>query len=264
MPPRSFVSSVYCASPGERRSRSFESTPCRKACAPAPATRAAPCARRRRRRRAVRTARCSSSITPAYCTGISQPAKGTRRPPESDVAPRTAACAAARPALRAARTIAQPRSTPATLRRPCTRASTSCASALAARASSSLIAPIEQRKRELVAQVRAHHLGAVRRDGHAHPGVEERAEDVAHLVGVGERAGQQVGGRADLEHDARAPRAARSARDRRRRGCRGRCGRAAATRRPRRPRRRSPPRRSAPSRRGRPRAPAARAAARRA
>ena len=37
MPPRSFVSSVYWASPGERRSRSFESTPCRNACAPLPA-----------------------------------------------------------------------------------------------------------------------------------------------------------------------------------------------------------------------------------
>ena len=59
-------------------------------------------------------------------------------------------------------------------------------------------------ERELVAQVRAHHLGPVGRDGHAHPGVEERSEDVADLVGARERAGQEVGRRAHLEHDARA------------------------------------------------------------
>ena len=46
---------------------------------------ARPCATRRRRRQSERTARCSG-ITPSYCTGISQPAKGTIRAPSRHVA----------------------------------------------------------------------------------------------------------------------------------------------------------------------------------
>ena len=99
MPPRSFVSSVYCASPGERRSRSFESTPCRNACAPSPAdlhlahVRDVEDAGRRAHARAPRRSRPR--------TGPASPnrrrGRGARPTPRGV---RTAACAAARPAPR--------------------------------------------------------------------------------------------------------------------------------------------------------------------
>ena len=62
---------------------------------------------------------------------------------------------------------------------------------------------------ELVAEVRPHHLRPVRRDREADAVLDERAEDVADRVLVGQRLRQQVRGRADLEHDL-ACRAARA------------------------------------------------------
>ena len=50
IPPRSFVKSVYCASPAPIFSRSFESSPCRSSFALGPSTSISPCARRRTRR----------------------------------------------------------------------------------------------------------------------------------------------------------------------------------------------------------------------
>src|SRR5262245_58426798 len=80
MPPRSFVRSVYCASPSPRRSRSLESIDWRKAAAAGPSTWSWPMCETSNAPAAVRTARCSG-ITPAYWTGISQPANGTILPP---------------------------------------------------------------------------------------------------------------------------------------------------------------------------------------
>src|SRR6185437_581244 len=59
-----------------------------------------------------------------------------------------------------------------------------------------------QEQVELVAQVRAHHLGPVGGDREADTGIDERAEGEAHGRLVGERLGQEVRGRADLEDDA--------------------------------------------------------------
>src|SRR6476469_6482820 len=187
MPPRSFVSSVYCASPGERRSRSFESTPCRNACAAPPPTCTCPMWETSKTPAAVRTAR-TSSMTPPYCTGISQPAKGTRRPPDSAWRPYSGVrCSSSG----TARTLSV-RGDEAHRMRERVGGARLVGGHRADRA----------QERELVAQVGAHHLGAVRRDGHADARVEEGAEHPAHLVGVVERAGQEVGGRANLEHDA--------------------------------------------------------------
>ncbi len=192
MPPRSFVSSVYWASPCESRSRSFESTPCRKAWASSPATCSCPMCETSNRPAAVRTAR-TSSITPAYCTGISQPAKGTRRPPDS--------AWRAYSGVRCSSSGTAADYTRADLRGG-DEADLVCERVGGARL---VLAHGADRAEEceLVAQMGAHHLRAVRRDGHAHARVEERAEDRAHRVGVGERAGEQVRGRAHLEHDAR-------------------------------------------------------------
>ena len=249
MPPRSFVSSVYWASPGESRSRSFESTPCRNACASSPAdlqlshvrdVEQAGC--RAHGAHLVDHARRTAPASPNRRRG-----RGARPTPRGV---RTAACAAARPAPR--RTI------PA---RPARgdEADLVCERVGGARL---VLAHGADRaeERELVAQVGAHHLRAVRRDGHAHARVEERAEDRS-APRRRRRARRSAGSRSGRPR-ARCPSrpAARSARGRPQRGCRARCGRAAAPRSPRRPPRGSPPRRSAPSRPGRPRAPAARAA----
>src|SRR5829696_868647 len=82
MPPRSFVSSVYWAPPTSIRSRSFASSPCRSPRARGPSTSISPMCDTSKRPASVRTARCSGS-TPAYCTGSSQPANGTIRPPSA-------------------------------------------------------------------------------------------------------------------------------------------------------------------------------------
>ena len=82
IPPDSFGSSVYCAPPPSIRSRSFESAACRNACAPSPPTISWPMCETSKIPAAVRTAR-TSSITPAYWTGISNPANGTIRPPRA-------------------------------------------------------------------------------------------------------------------------------------------------------------------------------------
>src|SRR3954470_1475981 len=170
MPPRWLVSSVYCASPGERRSRSFESTLCRNACAALPPTCTCPMCETSKTPAAVRTAR-TSSMTPVYCTGISQPAKGTRRPPDSAWRPysgvRCSSSGTARtlPELRDEAHLVRERVRAARLLRG--------------------HRPDPAQEGELIAQVGAHHLWAVRRDGHAHAAVEERAEDLAHRVGIG-------------------------------------------------------------------------------
>ena len=82
MPPSSFVSSVYCASPGWILSTSFDSTDWRRSRTRGPSTSNSPMCETSNAPASVRTARCSS-ITPAYCTGISQPAKGTIFPPSA-------------------------------------------------------------------------------------------------------------------------------------------------------------------------------------
>src|SRR5919198_1374071 len=82
MPPRSFVRSVYCASPTSIRSRSFERRCWRSSPARGPSTSSSPMWDTSKTPQSVRTARCSA-ITPSYCTGISQPANGTRRAPSS-------------------------------------------------------------------------------------------------------------------------------------------------------------------------------------
>src|SRR5918994_5345397 len=82
MPPCSFVSNVYCAWPAPIRSRSFVSRPWRYSCAPPPASSSWPMWETSKTPALVRTARCSSVIE-LYCTGISHPAKGTRRAPRA-------------------------------------------------------------------------------------------------------------------------------------------------------------------------------------
>src|SRR4051794_19518820 len=82
IPPSSFVSSVYCASPTESLSRSLERVPCRSSSARGPSTSSSPMCETSKTPASVRTARCSG-ITPAYCTGMSQPANGTIRAPSS-------------------------------------------------------------------------------------------------------------------------------------------------------------------------------------
>src|SRR5438270_726823 len=82
IPPRSFVSSVYWASPGRILSRSFESRLWRSACACGPSTSISPMWETSKTPASVRTARCSW-MTPSYWTGISQPANGTIRAPSS-------------------------------------------------------------------------------------------------------------------------------------------------------------------------------------
>ena len=63
IPPRSFVSSVYCAWPVSSRSRSFESSPCSSSCARGPSTSSSPMCETSKTPASVRTARCSW-ITP--------------------------------------------------------------------------------------------------------------------------------------------------------------------------------------------------------
>ena len=58
---------------------------------------------------------------------------------------------------------------------------------------------------ELVAKVRPHHLGAVGRDRERDAVLDEAPERLADIVLVGERLGQEVRGRADLERHARVP-----------------------------------------------------------
>ena len=228
MPPCSFVSSVYWACPargGRGRSRARPAGTRERRCRP-PAP--VPCARRRRRR-----PRCAPR-GPRRSRPRTAPASPNRRrgrcarPTRRGV--RTAACAVARPAPRGLY--------------PRARKLTACASALAARASSALIAPISHRKsnssRRCVRIISGPSVETVTRT----PASRNVRKTRAHLVRARERAGQQVGRRADLEHDARGGEQGR-ARGRRPRGCRGRCGPAAASPRPRRPPRRSPPRRSA-------------------
>src|SRR5215213_5990201 len=82
MPPRSLVSSVYCAPPGSTLSRSFESSDWSSSCALGPSTSSSPMCETSKTPQSARTARCSG-MTPSYCTGISQPAKGTRRAPSA-------------------------------------------------------------------------------------------------------------------------------------------------------------------------------------
>ncbi len=128
-------------------------------------------------------------------------------------------------------------------RRPGAPKRTSWAVAFAARASSGCSAPMRQRKsnssRRWVRIISGPSVETVT----AHAALEEGAEDAHDLLVVAERAGQQVRGRADLQHGAGVAQQPRRAPDRWRPGCRGRCGRAAGARRPRRSRRRSPPRR---------------------
>src|SRR5829696_2192098 len=64
------------------RSRSFERTPWRNSCAFGPSTSSSPMCETSKTPASARTARCSG-MTPSYCTGISQPAKGTRRAPSA-------------------------------------------------------------------------------------------------------------------------------------------------------------------------------------
>ena len=80
MPPRSFVSSVYCASPSPILSRSFESSDWSSSCAFGPSTWNWPMCETSKTPQSLRTARCSG-MTPSYWTGISQPANGTMRAP---------------------------------------------------------------------------------------------------------------------------------------------------------------------------------------
>src|SRR5438874_3397790 len=82
MPPRSFVRSVYWAPPTSTRARSFERRPWRRSCACGPSTSSSPMCETSKTPQSVRTVRCSA-ITPAYCTGISQPANGTIRAPSA-------------------------------------------------------------------------------------------------------------------------------------------------------------------------------------
>src|SRR5918994_7134829 len=64
------------------RSRSFERTPWRNSWAFGPSTSSSPMCETSKTPASLRTARCSG-MTPSYCTGISQPAKGTRRAPSA-------------------------------------------------------------------------------------------------------------------------------------------------------------------------------------
>ena len=59
-----------------------------------------------------------------------------------------------------------------------------------------------QKQRELVPQVRAHHLRAVGGDREGDAVLDEGAECLAHGLLVGERLRQQVRRGADLEHDS--------------------------------------------------------------
>ena len=80
MPPCSFVRSVYWAPPTSSRSRSFESRDWSSSRACGPSTSISPMCETSKTPQSSRTARCSG-MTPSYCTGISQPAKGTIRAP---------------------------------------------------------------------------------------------------------------------------------------------------------------------------------------
>ena len=82
MPPRSFVSSVYCACPGPIFARSFESSDCSSSVVRGPSISISPMCETSKTPASVRTARCSG-ITPSYWTGISQPANGTMRAPRA-------------------------------------------------------------------------------------------------------------------------------------------------------------------------------------
>ena len=106
--------------------------------------------------------------------------------------------------------------------------------AFAARSSSCVERADPLQQLELVAQVRAHHLRAVRRDRERDAVLDEGAERVADRVLVGERLREQVRRGADLEHDAGLAQQPHQGRVVRRRGCRGRSGRAGGARRPRR------------------------------
>ena len=65
MPPRSFVRSVYCASPSSSRATSFESISWRKSSAVGPSTWISPMCETSKAPQSVRTARCSW-MTPSY------------------------------------------------------------------------------------------------------------------------------------------------------------------------------------------------------
>ena len=80
MPPSSFVSSVYCASPISSRVEVVREQRLEQLVRVGPSTSISPMCETSKTPASVRTARCSAS-TPSYCTGISQPAKGTMRAP---------------------------------------------------------------------------------------------------------------------------------------------------------------------------------------
>src|SRR6478672_11931335 len=82
IPPSSFVTSVYCASPGSSLSTSFESVAWSRSRAVGPSTSSSPMCETSKTPASVRTALCSW-ITPSYWTGISQPANGTIRAPRA-------------------------------------------------------------------------------------------------------------------------------------------------------------------------------------
>ena len=71
---------MYWAWPAGMRSRSFESIRWTNGIAPAPRISSWPMCETSKIPAWERTARCSG-MTPWYCTGISQPAKGTIRAP---------------------------------------------------------------------------------------------------------------------------------------------------------------------------------------
>src|ERR671931_1051550 len=54
---------------------------------------------------------------------------------------------------------------------------------------------------QLVPKVRTHHLRTIRRDGEGNAALDETPDRRAHGLLVGERLRQQIGRRADLEHD---------------------------------------------------------------
>ena len=84
MPPRSFVSSVYCAAPSSTRSRSFERTPCRKSGVTRALDVQLPHVRDVEDAPVGRTARCSG-MTPGVLNGHLPSRERHQARPEGDV-----------------------------------------------------------------------------------------------------------------------------------------------------------------------------------
>ena len=82
MPPRSFVSSVYCASPSASSREVVREEALQELELLGPSTWIWPMCETSKTPRSRRTARCSG-ITPSYWTGMSQPANGTIRAPRA-------------------------------------------------------------------------------------------------------------------------------------------------------------------------------------